>query len=126
MVKIKRTVIDHVPIGLYLVTFERVYGAICNLGEHDDCLEHGCFDNDSNIVSEIAPQIERITRNNYLNLEIDVINKDISLNSKELGVDDTHDLRPRLFKTKKEAKTHADYTLNRFNNPQPWEVFIKY
>ena len=44
---------------------------------------------------------------------------------KELWEDDTHDLRSRIFDTEAEAREWADYTLDRFHNPQPWEAFVK-
>lgn len=42
----------------------------------------------------------------------------------DIEYDDTHDLRDRWFPTKEAAQAHADYTLNRFRNPQPWESFV--
>jgi len=123
MKSIKRTVVDLVPVGMYLVTFEPVWNNHCNPGEHEDCLDHGCFDNGQDYISEVDPSITKVTEKNYLGL--DVIGKDENLNVKGLFGDDTHDLRPRLFKTLKEAKEHEKYTLDRFKNPQPWESFVK-
>lgn len=38
---------------------------------------------------------------------------------------DTHDLRDRWFATKEEAEEHMNFTLERFQHPQPWESFVK-
>lgn len=38
--------------------------------------------------------------------------------------DDTHDLRDRWFATEEQAKHHANYTLQRWRNPRPWESFV--
>jgi hypothetical protein len=43
----------------------------------------------------------------------------------ELWEDDTHDLRDRWFATEEEARGHADYTLKRWRNPEPWESFVR-
>jgi hypothetical protein len=43
----------------------------------------------------------------------------------DLANDDTHDLRDRWFETVGEAEAHAEYTRNRWANPQPWESFVK-
>jgi len=125
MKKIKRTVIDLVPVGMYLVTFNAIWNNHCNPGEHEDCLDHGCFDNGRDYISDVDSNIVKVTSKNYLELPENVIGKDETMNLKGLGVDDTHDFRPRLFKTLKQAKEHEKYTVNRFKNPQPWEAFVK-
>lgn len=43
----------------------------------------------------------------------------------DLTEDDTHDLRSRWFETEDEANEHAEYTRNRWANPQAWESFVK-
>jgi len=126
MQKIKRTVIDNVPIGYWLVTFTPIYGNRCNSGTHEDCDTHGCFDNGQEYVAEIDDVIEKVTASNYMVLPARVTDRDESWNADSLWEGDTHDLRPRLFKTKKEAKEHVKLVKDRFNNPQPWEVFVKY
>lgn len=122
---IKRTIFDNVPVGLYLVTFESIWDSKCNEGKHECCFEHGCGDNEPSYIAEIIPTVVKVTAKNYLVLGEDVIGKDDSFNSKELFEGDTHDIRPRLFKTLKEAKAHIKYTVDRFNNPSPWECFVK-
>lgn len=124
MKQIKRTIIDLVPVGFYLTDFELVYNNRCNPGEHEDCLEHGCFDNDSEYVQEVIAHITKITAKNYKELSIDVTLPKY-LEVLPLWEGDTHDLRPRIFKTKHEATTHTKNTLDRFNNARPWECFIK-
>ncbi len=42
----------------------------------------------------------------------------------KLWQDDTHDLRTRWFATEQEARDHAEYTLSRWKNPNPWESFV--
>lgn len=37
---------------------------------------------------------------------------------------DTHDLRSRWFASEAEAREHVRWTMARWNNPQPWEVFV--
>lgn len=125
MQKIKRIVIDNVPVGMYLVSFRAIYGIQCNPGEHDDCLNHECIYNEPSFIEDIEPEIIKVLKSNYLILSEDVINKDETLNSDILNSDDTHDLRSRLFKTKKDAENHIKYTVDRFKKPQPWEVFVK-
>lgn len=44
----------------------------------------------------------------------------------DLQTDDTHDLRNRLFDTKQEARQHLEHTLETFNNPLPWQTFIRF
>jgi hypothetical protein len=43
----------------------------------------------------------------------------------DLTVDDTHDLRLRWFARETDARAHAEYTLQRWKNPQPWESFVE-
>lgn len=124
MKQIKRTVVDLVPVGFYLADFEPIYSTRCNVGEHEDCLEHGCFDNNSEYVSEAIALIVKITAKNYRELSVDVTLPKY-LDVTPLWEDDTHDLRPRIFKTRQEADAHVKQTLDRFNNAQPWECFIK-
>lgn len=125
MVQVNRTIIDNVPVGLFLVTFETIWGAPCNSGEHDDCCEHGCDDNEPTYIADIEPTIAEITTVNYLTLPVDVTDQTVDLNADIDGTSDSHDLRPRLFATKEEADAHVAYTVERFNNPQPWEIFVK-
>lgn len=125
MMQVTRTVVDNVPVGLFLVTFETIWGAPCNSGEHDDCGEHGCDDNEPTYIADIEPTIAEITTVNYLTLPVDVTDQTIDLNADVDGTSDSHDLRPRLFATKEEADAHVAYTVERFNNPQPWEIFVK-
>jgi hypothetical protein len=122
LVEVKRTVIDTVPIGYWLVTFEPIWGQRCNEGQHDDCMTHGCMDNEPDYIAEVDGAINKITRRNYYELGANGLT--ISSNTND-RYDDTHDLRPRLFKTKQEAKAHLEYTLKRFKNPQPWESFVQ-
>jgi len=112
MKKIKREVIDLVPVGLWLVSFDRIWDINEETGHER--------------ISDIEPmELKRVTSKSYLSLCEDVVNKDINWNTDHVN-DDTHDFRPRLFKTKKEALEHIKYTVNRFKNPQPWESFIKF
>lgn len=39
--------------------------------------------------------------------------------------DDTHDLRSRFFETREEAEEHLRYTMERWENPEPWCVFVQ-
>lgn len=125
MKQIKRVITDNVPVGLFLVHFETIMGNRCNDGKHEDCLEHGCLDNEDFYIAEIEHSIIQVTENNYLTLPVNVIDKDEKFNSETLWEGDTHDLRPRLFLTEVEAQDHVKTTLNRWNNPAPWEVFVK-
>ena len=125
MKQIKRTITDNVPVGLYLVHFETILGNRCNSGKHEDCLEHGCLDNEDFYIAEIDSSVTEITEDNYLNLPVNILDKDENFNSESLWESDTHDLRPRLFLTKDEAKEHIKDTLYRWNNASPWEVFVK-
>lgn len=125
MQQVTRTIVDNVPVGLFLVTFESIWGAPCNVGEHDDCLEHGCLNNEPSYVAAIESSVAEVTVDNYLTLDVDVTDQTVELNNDIDPVSDTHDLRPRLFASKEEAEKHVTYTVNRFNNPQPWEVFVK-
>lgn len=120
---VKRQIIEQVPINYWIVSFDTIWGSQCNSGKHDDCLEHGCMDNEPSYIAEIEPRLERITTKNYITLDYNYAIK--TMNSSEYIGDDTHDLRPRLFKTKGEAQKFIDYTVNRFNNPNPWECFVK-
>jgi hypothetical protein len=43
----------------------------------------------------------------------------------DLWQDDTHDLRSRWFESRQEAIDHAEYTRRRWENPSPWESFVK-
>jgi hypothetical protein len=43
----------------------------------------------------------------------------------DLTQDDTHDFRDRWFATEDAAREHATYTVNRFQNPSPWESFVR-
>lgn len=43
----------------------------------------------------------------------------------DLSVGDTHDLRTRFFETESEAREHAEWTQNRWDNPSPWESFVE-
>lgn len=126
LVEIKREVTDLVPIGLYAVHFEAIYGNKCLEGEHDDCLEHGCFDYGQEYIEEIEPSIDLVTSENYRNLPFDVTGKDDTFNANGLWQGDTHDFRPRLFVMKKEAEQHIKETMARFKNPQPWEAFVTF
>jgi hypothetical protein len=126
LTEIKRQVTDLVPIGAYAVHFEAIYGQRCLEGSHEDCEAHGCFDYGSEYVAEIEPSIMQVTSDNYLELPFEVVNKDESLNAKSLFEGDTHDMRPRIFTLRKEAENHVKATMQRFNKPDPWEVFIKF
>lgn len=44
----------------------------------------------------------------------------------DLTEGDTHDLRERWFATREEAEDHARYTKERFDNPSPWESFVRF
>lgn len=122
LVAIERTVKDHVPVNYWLVTFELVWGSECNSGIHTDCLTHGCMDNEPTKLVEVYGDVKRISKVNYYTLGAQGMTLDT--NTRDC-YDDTHDFRPRLFKTKKEALEHKTYTLNRWYNPSPWEVFIR-
>lgn len=125
MQQVTRTIVDNVPVGLYLVTFESIWGSPCNVGEHDDCAEHGCVDNEPSYIAAIESSVTEVTADNYLTLDADVTDQTVELNNDVDPVNDTHDLRPRLFASKKDAERHVTYTVNRFNNPEPWEVFVR-
>ena len=121
--KVKHTVVDLVPVGLYLVEFTAIWGSRCSCEPHtDDCLDHG-----TEYVADIEPSITRVTEKNYENgtFQTNVINKDETLND-DFKHDDTHDLRPRLFKKKRDALEHTRFTMDRFKNPQPWESFVEF
>lgn len=122
LVKIERMVTDLVPINYWLVTFECVWGSDCNEGAHTDCLEHGCMDNEPSKIVEVYADVKRISKVNYHALGVSGMTVNTNVDSR---YNDTHDLRPRLFKTKKEALEHKKYTLQRWANPQPWEVFVQ-
>lgn len=125
MKAIQRVITEMVPVNMYLVTFDTIWGQPCNPGEHNDCLEHGCMDNEPSYVAEIDPAVIQVTAANYTKLQENVVGRDADWNAD--GVNgDTHDLRPRLFRTRKEANAHVKYTTERFKNPQPWESFIKF
>jgi hypothetical protein len=123
---IKREVIDLVPVGFYAVNFEPIYGNRCLEGVHEDCEKHGCFDYGQEYVAEIDASIEQITATNYQLLMFDVTNKDETFNAESLFEGDTHDMRPRLFRSKLDAENHVKETMQRYNKPQPWECFIKF
>lgn len=114
MKQIKRTVIDSVPVGYFLVTFEPIWG--CSEEEGYS----GVFEPD--YIAEVDGRIDKITAKNYL--ELNAIGMTLETNSNPVN-GDTHDLRPMLFKTKAEAQEHLDWTLNRFANPAPWQAFVK-
>ena len=121
MILTKTTQVE-VPIGLFLVRFETIWGTPCNEGKHDDCLEHGCLDNEPSYIAEVDGSLTEVTLENWQELGVE----GLTLNSNpKLWVDDTHDLRDKVFATKEEANKHLEYTLNRFKNPQPWEAFVK-
>lgn len=122
--KVKRISYDMVPVGLYYVQFNPILSSPCNPGKHDDCVDHGCMDNEPNRISEIDPVIIRVTEKNYDTFSVDVRDRDVTWNDDYVS-GDTHDIRPRLFATLKQAKDHASYTLERWKNPQPWESFVK-
>jgi hypothetical protein len=121
--QVKREIVESVPLGYWIVTFDTIWGQSCNEGQHNDCLEHGCMDNEPSYIAEIESIVTKITKNNYLTLDYDYAIK--TMNSSEYVSGDTHDLRPRLFKTKKEATEYAKHVKTRFDNPSPWEVFVK-
>lgn len=123
---IERKILENVPVGLFLVRFDAVLGTSCNDGNHDDCLEHGCMDNEPSYITEIDYSLNEVTKDNYLRFWQNVVDKDESWNCNPLEGDDTHDFRPRLFTSKKDAESHIEYTLNRFKNPSPWELFAKF
>ena len=123
---ITRQVIELVPIGAYAVNFEPIYGQRCLEGSHEDCIEHGCMDYGSEYVAEIEPTVTQVTSDNYKDLPFSVVDKDESLNAQSLFEGDTHDMRPRIFTLRKEAEKHVKDTMQRFNKPNPWEVFIKF
>lgn len=120
--KIKRTIVDLVPVNYYLVSFEAIWGTHCNPGKHDDCSIHGCDDNEPSHIAEVDGSVNKVTQDNYM--QLNAIGMTIESNT-NYRYDDTHDLRSRLFKTKHEAVAHMEYTLSRFKNPQPWESFVK-
>lgn len=43
----------------------------------------------------------------------------------DLNNDDHHDLRTRWFATEEEAREHARWVEQRWNNPEPWASFIQ-
>lgn len=125
MLKIKRTVYDNVPVGLYLVSFESVWSSPCNPGKHECCMEHGCMDNEPNRISDVDATVTKVTRSNYLELPESVCNRETDWNADTSVCGDTHDLRPRLFKLKRDAEAYSQSVVARFRNPQPWECFVK-
>jgi hypothetical protein len=70
LIEIKREIVDLVPVGLYLVSFETIYGNHCNEGKHECCIDHGCLDNGSEYIAEIKGNVEKITKDNYLKLGV--------------------------------------------------------
>ena len=120
--RLKRIQEVEVPIGMYLVRFNPVWGTQCNEGKHDDCLQHGCLDNEPSYIAEVDGELNKVTTKNWQAL--DVVGLTVETNS-DFYHDDTHDSRDRIFKTKAEAKAHLEYTLKRFKNPSPWESFVK-
>lgn len=118
--KLKRMIEVDVPVGMYLVEFTAVWGTSCNEGEHTDCLKHGCMDNEPSYVAEVEAEVVKVTVENMRGEGLD-------LNSNtDFTHDDTHDLRPRVFKTKREAEAHARAVVEQFRNPLPWQSFIKF
>jgi len=114
MKKIKRTIeiVDNVPVGLWLASFDILHGFDDETGREwiDDIEAH---------------KPVKVTSKNYLDLNAQVVNMTLETNT-DSPYDDTHDFRPRLFKTKQEALDHIEYTVKRWKNPQPWESFVKY
>lgn len=80
------------------------------------------MDNEPDRVSDVDASVTRVTRSNYL--KFDVIGRDLDWNTSD-SYDDTHDLRPRLFATKREAEEHVKATIDKFKNPMPWQSFVK-
>ena len=86
-------------------------------------------------VVDITPYLFEINRNTvkiYGNVPcvesvkgISIAPVDLFKNLKDLDVDDTHDFRPRWFKNKADAVDYITYTVNRWNNPEPWESFVE-
>lgn len=124
LTKVKRLVTDEIPIGYYHVAFEAIWGWSCVDEPHNSCEQAGCIEGEPNHIAEVDSEVTKVTKENYTTLAgIEGMTLETNTGDK---YDDTHDLRPRLFKTKAEAEKHRKYTLNRFKNPQPWESFVKY
>lgn len=117
--KLKKTIEVDIPVGMYLVEFNTIWGSECNEGKHTDCMSHGCWDNEPSYVAEVDYTVTKVTKENMLGEGMD-------LNSNTADCyDDTHDFRSRVFKNKREATEYAKGIVEKFNNPMPWQSFVK-
>lgn len=94
-----------IPVGYWLVTFDAIWDIDEETGRE--------------WIAEVEGDAVKVTAD-----RLDTDGMSLETNTSD-QYDDTHDFRPRLFRTAREAREHLAYTLNRFKNPQPWESFVK-
>lgn len=105
--KITVPVTYDVPVGAWLVSFTPVW-------DHDEEIGREW-------VCDVDAEVRQLTDTDtgYAGM------KRAELDPCHTEHDDTHDLTERLYATEAEARAHAEWTIARFKNPQPWESFVK-
>lgn len=115
-------------------TFEILYNKLIKIKEGWGVLFDPIYTEEDRIT-DIEPHLFEINRNRVkISGNIPCVESvegvaiapiDLFKDLEDLWEDDTHDFRPRWFKTKEEAEKHITYTVNRWKHPKPWESFIR-
>lgn len=107
--KITRTIVDEVPVGLWLVCF------------------NPAWDDTGQYVEDVwSDEPVKVTKENYLSLPVKVCDEGISLNNDDTTGSDTMDFRSRLFRTRKECIVHQNEKIDELRHPCGYQPFFRF
>lgn len=106
--KVEKVITFNIPVGCWLVSFMPVH-----YGDNDE-------GKDPDGIVEVDAEVRQLTEEDTA-----YHNRNVDDNACQVQYSDTHDFRERLFTKESDAREHAEWTVSRFKNPQPWESFIQ-